>query len=229
MMGPFLNSVAVLLLSPLLFALFSEGLYFFSSVTSWGAFSWLGLGMLLYVPVYLVLPRGTTRLLGTLEHELCHAVAIYASFGWVGVIFARDDGNGGTAGSRSYFLVSLAPYFLPLFTLPLLPIRPLVGANGLPIIDLLIGFTLAFHMVEVATTIWANWQSDFTKAGPVALVIVPPALTMLFMVLIAAGVLSDYRLMLDYLRNIVAVTPDYYRAAFAWVSQLAGHGLALAG
>jgi hypothetical protein len=47
------------------------------------------------------------------------------------------------------WLIYLAPYYLPFFTLPLLPLRLVLSSFAGEAIDFLIGFSMAFHYVSV--------------------------------------------------------------------------------
>ena len=54
--------------------------------------------------------------------------------------------------------MSLAPYCLPIYTYALLMLRPLLDFHGLIIYDILIGITLAFHVV--------NFKKDTSRHQP---------------------------------------------------------------
>ncbi len=186
---------------------------FFGSITDWSAFLWVLLGMALYLPIYLLLRNELIRIVGVMEHELCHFVAKYMFLGIVSEIRATNKEGGVTRGEPSNALTLLAPYFLPVLTLPLLGIRLLVTAKGLPIIDLLIGITLGLHYFRTLDNLMVD-QKDFRDAGLLPTLTIPPTANMVFWVIIAAGVRGDYQAVPDYFRTAIAAAPANYE--WAW-------------
>lgn len=102
-------------------------------------------------------------------HELTHALAAVFSGVRVRKISVRSRDGYVETDSTNLF-ISLAPYFVPLYTLaaagvywllcrfyPQAPLRPWFLAAA--------GFTLAFHLVHTADILCGPVQSDLKKAG----------------------------------------------------------------
>jgi len=105
--------------------------------------------------------------------------------------------------------VALAPYFLPLFTLPLLLLRPVVPPPFDKVIDFLIGFTLAFHYVRLYNDLKTE-QTDITKTGTIFSVFFAVAMNLVFLVVILAVVTGQYSMILEYFK----VSWDRAKAAY---------------
>lgn len=90
-----------------------------------------------------------------LGHELTHALAVYACFGWVHRFSVRIDG-GFIESNKNNLFVALAPYFLPLWMILFLGL--LSGINYFwsipafePIFFAFAGFWWGFHLY------WTAW------------------------------------------------------------------------
>ncbi len=123
---------------------------------------------------------------------------------------------GGTGPARGDFLNALAPYFLPLFTLPLLLLRPLAPGFIVKIVDVLIGATYAFHLVT-AIKEFGPHQSDVTRTGVIfsyVFVIVMHIVFLLIILLIASG---NYAGIAAYFRAAWAHAQAAYGVTLAWI------------
>jgi hypothetical protein len=121
---------------------------------------------------------------------------------------------GFTGPPRGDFLNALAPYFLPLFTLPLLLLRLFAPGSVAGIVDVLIGATYAFHLVTAIDEFGLH-QSDVTRTGVIfsyAFVILMHIVFLLIILLIVSG-------------NPTGV-PAYFRAA--WARAQVAYGVTLA-
>ncbi|MFN2227769.1 MAG: hypothetical protein ACK2UY_15725, partial [Anaerolineae bacterium] len=121
---------------------------------------------------------------------------------------------GETGPPRGDFLNALAPYYLPLFTLPLLLLRPFAPDAIVSIVDLLIGATYAFHLVTGILDIGPH-QTDFTKTGLIfsyTFVILMHIVFLLIILLVVSG-------------NAAGITA-YFRAA--WARAQIAYGVTLA-
>jgi len=113
--------------------------------------------------------RGAGRHLYVTAHELTHAMAALASGVRVRKISVKSRSGYVLLDSTNAF-ISLAPYFIPFYTLAAAalywtagrffdaaPLRPwFLGAAG---------FTLAFHLLHTAEILGGPVQSDLRKAG----------------------------------------------------------------
>ena len=101
-------------------------------------------------------------------HELTHAIWVWAMGGRVTRFQVRRDG-GHIITDTNNFLIALAPYFSPLYSLAVIAIYGVVSlfynvASFTPLLFGLLGLTWAFHM---SFTLWMipKGQSDLTYHG----------------------------------------------------------------
>jgi hypothetical protein len=96
-------------------------------------------------------------------HELTHALASLLQGGQADEM--KVSTRGGTVKvTRSNFLVSLAPYFFPLYTSGAVFLYYVADRKFLPGVLFLLGFTLAFHLALTAYSLREH-QSDLSEAG----------------------------------------------------------------
>jgi hypothetical protein len=133
----------------------------------------------------------------------------------------RRPGNsqlavGGTGPARGDFLNALAPYFLPLFTVPLLLVRPFAPGAVVKIVDVLIGVTYAFHLVTGILEFGPH-QSDVKNTGTIfsyAFVLLMHVVFLLIILLIVSGNYADIG---AYFRAAWARAQAAYGATLAWI------------
>lgn len=101
-------------------------------------------------------------------HELTHAIWVWAMGGKVADFKVRRD-SGHIVTDTNNFLIALAPYFYPLYSLVVIAIYGVASifynlANLTPLLFGLLGLTWAFHM---SFTLWMipKGQSDLTYHG----------------------------------------------------------------
>ncbi|HOX05868.1 MAG TPA: hypothetical protein PK280_05660 [Planctomycetota bacterium] len=128
---------------------------------------WLLGGATAYGLIHALLHKPITTYV--FAHELTHALWALATGHKVGKIrVGSDSGHVETAGSN--FLVRLAPYFFPLYSLLLLGawaateafVPEFVGYRGWLFAGL--GFTYAFHVLLTIHSLWGG-QSDLKAEG----------------------------------------------------------------
>lgn len=133
---------------------------------------YLFIGFIVFFAVFLV-PRlrNNFRWLMKFTHEFTHLVFAILFFRRINrlKVDAEDSYVSYSNGWFGYHLITLAPYFVPVFTFALLPWRFTIGTATplfLHIIDALIGLTYAFHIC-----CWAKQtrlhQTDITGPGTV--------------------------------------------------------------
>ena len=127
----------------------------------------LAAGMVTYAVVYRLLKRMNGSLYRNLQwfetftHEFTHTIVAMLLLREVHTFHAEKSSGVITTSGRTKWLsplVSLAPYCLPIYTYALLMLRPLLDFHGLIIYDILIGLTLAFHVV--------NFKKDTSRHQP---------------------------------------------------------------
>lgn len=103
----------------------------------------------------------------------------------------------------------LAPYYLPLITLPFLVLRPITPEAIRRIVDLLIGATYAFHLVTGIKD--ANWkQPDLKSMGRVFSTIVILLFQVIWLVIVLSVVSGNYGGILTYFRSSLARGAEEY-------------------
>lgn len=130
-------------------------------------YKWFGIGMAAYVVLGIFFKKNR-KWLQTFSHELTHTL--------VGMLYLRkihsftaERGEGVMSYTPSRFnigavMISLSPYFLPIFTIFLLLLRHMIAGESQYIFDILVGFTFAFHLgCFLAQT--GSYQTDLQKHG----------------------------------------------------------------
>lgn len=124
----------------------------------------VGFGLWLFL--YFTLPRPVRSYI--LAHELTHALWAWISGATVhGINVARDSGS--VELSKSNFLIMLAPYFFPLYTVIVITAYCIL-AIFLPVADYyvfwfgLIGLTWGFHLTFTVSTLFQH-QTDIRDCG----------------------------------------------------------------
>lgn len=147
-----------------LFELYRTGVIVFHG---YPLYKWFGIGFAAYIILGLFFKKNR-KWLQTFSHELTHTV--------VGMLFFRkihsftaEKGEGVMSYSVSKYhigdlMISLSPYFLPIFTFFFLIIRHAVSGEAMYIFDAIIGFTFAFHLgCFISQT--GNYQTDISQHG----------------------------------------------------------------
>lgn len=111
-------------------------------------FLWFMVGAIIF-PIMNRFLHKNIEIIKTFTHELTHAVTAVITFRRIHSFHAEEhQGVIYTSGSeRTRFLVTLSPYCFPIYTFPLLILRCLVVTSLLPIMDVLIGFTVGLHFI----------------------------------------------------------------------------------
>lgn len=155
----FFKIVLAFVLAPLVVAFCLQAYFSITGNVAWQDLTWMLAGLVGYFAIYVVINSNNLRFLEALEHELNHAVTSILSFNTVGklrVSFPKHADPEAYREEQKYsgivkfvpngcFIITLSPYFLPLFTIPLLVIRPIMPIPLVPFLTILIGSTLGFH------------------------------------------------------------------------------------
>jgi hypothetical protein len=217
-MGKLLRFLFLIPSLPLIYAFSHEALLFFTQI-EWKDTLFFLLGMVVYVLLYAVAFAGNIGFLETLEHELTHAGASLAIFKMPSKLVVDPKGGGKSAGvteTVGCFLVALAPYFLPLFTLPLLLLKPVVPPPFDRVIDFLIGFTLAFHYVRLYNDLKTT-QTDITRTGTIFSFFFSVVMNLIFLVVILAVVTGRYAMIPEYFQTSWERTKATYQTAYEFI------------
>lgn len=101
----------------------------------------------------------------TFTHELTHTVTGLLLFRRIHSFHAEEAGSGvvrSSGSEKTLFLTALAPYCFPIYTFPLLMLRSVVTTPFLPIIDILIGFSIGLHVICIAEQT-RSYQTDISQ------------------------------------------------------------------
>ena len=231
----FIKRIAAFVLAPLVVAFCLQAYFSITGAVAWQDLTWMLVGLVGYFIIYIVLYGSNLRFLETFEHELNHAVTmllsgisvvrfrVYPAGDEDGVMPPREDGyyyEGGTIPNRDgCFLIVLAPYFLPIFTVPLLFARVFTPEPFVPAIDILIGVTLGFHFAGLAIE-FGTHQSDIKRETLPFSFVITVLFNVIILVLVISVVVDNIRLTFDYLREALARSFGYYSVIAAWIGGL---------
>jgi hypothetical protein len=121
----------------------------------------LVVGAGVYLVMHLVLWRPI--FMHVMGHELTHAFWSFVFGGRTKSLQVSPVGGQVTL-SKTNFFVALAPYFFPFYTTLLVPVFLMSAPKYQPLISLLIGFTLAFHLALTLHSLREH-QSDLVETG----------------------------------------------------------------
>lgn len=191
---------------PMLYAFVAQALLFLFSHFGELWSNWFLYGVIFYVILYAVLLWAKMDFLETFEHELGHTVVAFLFFNKVTHFFASSRLGGFVvfekrSGAIGRTLITMAPYFLPVLTLPFLLIKPFMMASAHKAVDFFLGLTLAFHFIALSKEFRPSIQSDIQKVGlPYALATVV-LFNGVFTVLTISFALSKYAYVFTYMKE----------------------------
>lgn len=221
----------VVLLAPLFFAFAYEGALFLAAVFSLDATKWFLIGAAVAFPVSLVMVNNSNLLfISHLLHELEHAsVSFLFTFQLPKKMQINpEEKSEVTLPKTGGCLVTLAPYYFALLTIPFLAFKaalyfvfsllqmpfPALLAVGL---DLLIGATLVFHYVTSLKEFRFS-QPDIKKTGYLSSLVGVFFVNFMLLVLSLAVVTGSYKEFWEYLKTAVATTIEAYTVTFEWIT-----------
>ncbi len=154
-----------LFLIPLTCAAFMEALGFIKSHWKAALEGWFGIGFATYAVGYILFLRGKIDLFETFEHEMAHSIAALLSFKNINIFAVHSSGAGLVElKSKVNGFIAIAPYFLPIFVIPFLVVRPLVSAEVREYVDFFAGLTFCFFCIRFLKEFRA-YQTDLDVLG----------------------------------------------------------------
>jgi hypothetical protein len=219
MIGRLARLGLLILVAPLMYSFLRQAYLFVQAEITFERIVWFVVGMVCYLLVYAIFFHGNPdyEFVETFSHELAHATVSVVLF-QMPTSFIVDLKNRKAevvTRSRSPFTV-LAPYYLPLLTIPFLIVKPIVIPEFHGVIDFLIGFTLCFYYVVFLKDFRLK-QTDITKTGIIFSFVFTLFLNALFLVIILCVVIYCYVCILDYFKASLVGAVDAYKAAWQWV------------
>jgi len=215
-MGKVIKLLVSPALIPLVYAFVYEIILFIIYNVDFQPVQWFLFGLLCYVLIYPFIKCDNITFVETFEHELGHAVLNLVWFRRFDefLVNPKKKSHVATRGLFNIgFLTSLAPYYLPVFTIPLLIVKPFLSASIRHVIDFLIGFTLAFHYVALLKEFYRQ-QPDIQKHTTVFSFLITCLMNAVVLVVILCAVLEDYLLLLNYLDGSITRAIESYKVVF---------------
>ncbi len=212
----------VIVLLPLLYTFLHEASLFFIANAKAYLMSGFMAGLAAYLLLYPALFYRTIDFLEHFEHELAHALVAVIFLRPVGSLIVNPRPKSGESGSKvtTYnpgCLIYLAPYYLPVFVLPLLLVKLVVIPQAYGIVNTLIGITTGFHLASLIKEFRPSIQEDIQNTGLLVSICVTFFLNVVFLVIIVAGVINDYPSAWACVTNSFARITESYQAAIAAV------------
>ena len=205
------------MLAPLAFSLVYEAYLYIRSNIQLQDVVWFLLGFGLYVVLYVAVLAEKIQFLEVLEHEMGHTAVSLAFLKVPDSMKAHYTKGGEVEPVRGDFLAYLAPYYLPMLTIPLLLIKPLVSETLSNALDFLIGLSLAFHYTTLFARELRFSQPDLRNMGRIFSVVVILVFNVVWLVIILTVMTGDYSGLLTYFKESFARTSALYAALWqAW-------------
>jgi hypothetical protein len=216
-MWKFIRNVIGILLLPLLYVVLVEAYSAVAPHLSLQPFLSAILGFAVYVVVHVAFLRNY-HMFTTLEHEFGHAAMGCLFLKPPRVIMGTAEVGGVTVYPDGYnFVIYLAPYFLPLLTIPLLIARAvalqwnLLPSYGYIALDFLIGFTLGFHFVGLFEEL-RLYQPDLKTSGRIFSIVIIVLMNVLFLLVTIAVLLGDYSVLASFVQASIGRVKEVYSA-----------------
>ena len=175
-------------------------------------FLWVLLGAVIFPLINRVLEKNMD-FIKTFSHEFSHTVVSVLTLQRVHSFHAEEKTGEIThsGNTRLGFMISLAPYCFMFFTFPLMALRCLVEPGFLPIMDVIIGFTIGLHAVCFKEDT-GNYQTDITRH--------PLAFSYIYIFAILLFDLSLILMSYEPQSNIFYAFKDYAVHLWGYVSML---------
>jgi hypothetical protein len=164
---------------------------------------------------FLFLRRSSLIPLASLEHELTHTVFAWLTFHRViGLGAALRSGGHIRYVGKGNWLIAIAPYFVPLFSLVLVGVVSLLPHRYLGYGSAALGVTVAYHLLSTWPASHRH-QSDLREVGFLfRLVFLPAANALVYGLLLSAA--GGLRPLTAYLRHVPTPTVAFVH----WVLSL---------
>ena len=182
-------------------------------------FWFFSLGVLLWIIAFVGLPKPV--LVYVYGHELTHAVWVWLMGGRVSHFEATRDG-GYIITDKSNFLIALAPYFFPFYSLLTIAIWGLVSLfhplnSHLEYLFTLIGLTWGFHL---SFTVWMipKGQTDLSEHGHFFSLVVIYLMNLALLVTFLVGA-SRHVTLKDYSKEALRSAVELSSAARSVIQQ----------
>jgi len=220
-MAKLIRFLVLVLLLPLIYAFVREAFAVFATDVSLEAIKWFLFGLAAYLLFYALFLRGRIAFWEVFDHELTHlfvSVLFFQKPKQFVVAPGQADGWVAWEGGCGYTFIVLAPYFLPLLVLPLLPVRCFVSAPPFSVVlDILLGVALGFHLGALVSSELRLRQSDLRNVGIIVSLVWIFLFSIVLLVIVLYVVSGDCAAILDYFKNGWTRTVDAYKITLEWL------------
>lgn len=128
----------------------------------------VGAGVLFFIFTILVSGSSTRQSMQIISHELTHMFFAFLTLHKAGRIRLNPDGSGGSMQLSGYgnWLISLSPYFFPLFAFFYMLVMPFLAelTQSHWLLYAILGYFLAYHWLVVLTQVHLQ-QTDLIQEG----------------------------------------------------------------
>jgi hypothetical protein len=197
-------------LVPLILASVIEAFSFLAANFAPLLLNWLTYGFILYLILYVFFLHNKIVFFEIFEHELGHALVALLFFRKIDIFFATSYRGLVYCPEGVSLPIALAPYFLPVFTLPLLLIKPFVNASVYQTVDFFLGLTLAFHFAALFKE-FSPRQPDIYRTGTSLSLFAIIPLNAFFTVLTISFAVGIYAYPIDYCKKIFMTSIRTYQ------------------
>lgn len=218
-----LQELIGILLLPLAAALgYTAVLYLAATSGAW-LLSPFTIGFGVFLLLYAILFRGRITFIEVFEHEMSHLLVGKLFFRDVQELLVNADTGGHVAFRQGInnFVILLAPYTIPLLTIPLLIARLLLPPPIAQVLDFLIGFTLAFHFVGLFKEFRFR-QTDLKRSGYAFSISAVLLVSAIWLVVAVAVVIDDPAAIVTYFGDAWTLALDFYQEIIDLIGGLLG-------
>lgn len=128
----------------------------------------LGVGILFFAFTLIAAGYNMRRSMQIIAHELTHSLFAFLTFHKVGRIRLNPDGSGGSMQLKGHgnWLITLAPYFFPLFAFFYMLVMPVLAEvfQSHLLLYAILGYFLAYYWSTVLSQVHVN-QPDIIAEG----------------------------------------------------------------
>lgn len=213
MINRLIRTLIALVLAPAIWVLIEEAGLFLTENLPRAVTNWAVYGFVVYFVFYPFFLGNVMRFFEALQHEVLHAIFAFLCFRDVQKLEVDLPTDSGRVvwkeETGAPAMIFLAPYCVPLLTVPPLLIKWLAFPFSQGPLDLAIGVTLAFHFAALVRAL-SRRQSDIWRTGVVASMTVILVANALLLVIAVGVVLSDYTALQEYFATSFARIPAAY-------------------
>ncbi|HPI03490.1 MAG TPA: M50 family metallopeptidase [Candidatus Goldiibacteriota bacterium] len=176
------------------------------------------IGFAVYLVIHIVFYKPV--FIHVMAHELTHIFWAFL-FGGKAKKLEVSASGGRVLINRTNFVITLAPYFFPLYTFIFLAVYIIAKEQYLPYIAFLIGASLSFH---IALTLYSmkSAQSDFHEDSNIFFSLSFVYLMNIIVIALIFSILSEKVAFLDFLKDIPGKFVYIYHKASAFMKAFAG-------